>query len=350
MRRKAKAVGHWLFENAYPALFSAGLTVGVSLLLFEEYFEEHSCKEVEGDYWKDLAKRLFWCMFLFRLVVWPLAIFLKKKIIPKEKFPSHLTLERMEVEIIDGIETGVFVFETMQEFEASYVLGFFISAPALWPIFCTFYKFRHPDFVRGPKGYYKHFPFKKKWTFIVIECLYNTLSLSSAMSFLVSLLFNILYDSTHPKSYSHERAVLIACIAGAGILGASSVRGKRLYKAMTYSEAFVNSLYYSLNIAISSIACIKPSYFTDEGFKHTGWIYTLVFGLVCLGIAFVGGFHGMENCYIDHHDTHDSHAGNPYTIYPFLEGEKYSSPPVVGLTNPLNMSDGAICPSTSLLI
>lgn len=71
-----------------------------------------------------------------------------------------------------------------------------------------------------------------------MEYLYNVLSLTFATSFLVGLLFNILYDSAHPDSYSQEKEVLLGFMALALIVGAASVRGRQSYKVISYFEAY----------------------------------------------------------------------------------------------------------------
>lgn len=39
---------------------------------------------------------------------------------------------------------------------------------------------------------------------------------------------------------------------------------------------------------------------------------------MCLGISGIGGFHGIENPYILHHDEHE---GGRYQIFPLLDDE-----------------------------
>lgn len=344
MRRRVKAAGHWLFENGYPALFWAGWSVAASLLLLEEYFEEHSCEETES-LAKDAAKKLFLAAFLVRLILMPILAKLISKI-AGDKAPSHETVGRLEVEFNEGLETGVFVFETLEQFKAPMPIGILLALPAIWPIFCAFYKFRDPDFSRGPKRRYKHFtPNAKKYAFIGMEAAYNVLSLASTTSFLVTLLFNILYNSTHPEEYPYEKQILLGLIGLASIVGGASVKGFRSYRVMCYSEAFINTLYYSLNISISTAACINPESFTDEGFKHSGWIYALVFGLVCSGLAVIGGFHGTENVYESHHDHehgHDEEHNDPpddrqrylFGLFPMGRGETVQEKSTIGLSNP----------------
>ena len=95
--------GDWLFENGYPALFWSGLIVNLSILLFEEQMEEHSCVSEKNHYFKDAGKMLFWAIFVTRLSLYPLLLkFLRNTM---KRFPSEETVSRIEVEGNDGIET-----------------------------------------------------------------------------------------------------------------------------------------------------------------------------------------------------------------------------------------------------
>lgn len=344
MRKKVKAFGHWLFENFYPALFWAGLTVAVALLLNEEYFKEHACKKTRH-LGNDAAKKLFLAVFLIRLFALPAVAEIIGKSFPK-KSPSEETVGRLEIEFNEGIETGVFVFETLEHFKAPMWLGIMFSVPAVWPVFCAIYKFYNPDFIRGPKRRYKRFkPTIKKYGFIFMEAAYNLLSLASATEFLVSLLFNIFYNSVHPKSYAHEKAVLAGLMGLASIVGVASVKGFRSYKVMAYSEAFINTLYYTLNVSVATAACLNPSSFTDNGFKQSGWIYTLCFGVLSLVLAIIGGLHGLENPYEHHshaaHSHHEKH-GTRYLfgLFPIEDSDYDEEDSILGL-NPSEPTDEA---------
>lgn len=304
MRKKIKTAGHWLFENGYPALFWSGLTVGMGLVLFESYFQKNSCA-LTKHYHSDAAKKLFWGIFATRLIALPLLVHITKKVIP-DKLPSHEIAGRLEVEFNDGIETALFVFETMMNFKLPIWFGMIIAIPSFWPIFCSIYKFFNAHFVRGPKENYAIFETSLvRKIFTVFESLYNTLSLASATSFLTTLLFNVLYNSTHKNPFKQEGPVLLGLILFSGSVGAVSVYGKKPYKIMCYSEAFINTLYYSFNIITSSAMCEHESSFTDTGFIQTGWIYVLIFGIACLGLALIGGFHGVENPYVEEEDLEE---------------------------------------------
>jgi len=334
MLKKLKTSGHWLFENGYPALFWAGLTVGVNLLLFEEFFEENSCEKT-ASYGSDAAKILFWTVFITRLILLPISAKILVNIVPSYKLPKRTTVTRIEDQFNDGIETALFVFETAKAANMPTVITYIISIPAIWPIFCSVYKFFQPSFIRGPMKDYAHFkPATKRRFCTSFEALYNLLSLGSATSFLVSLLFNFLYNTTHPKPYSHQQTIFLTLIGISCTVGGFSIAGNKIYRVMNYSEVFINSLYYFLNITISSVACLDPAAFTDQGFVHVGWKYVLVVGLLSLVVAFIGGFHGLENPYVEH-KHHQKHESPKEAWFSFLRSKEKAKPDINinGLSN-----------------
>ncbi len=297
-KHRVKDVSHWLFDNGYPALFWAGLTVNFSMLLFEETMEEHSCVSEGNHYFKDVAKQLFWAIFISRLLL-PLFLKLLKKKINSESWPRKQTVSRLEAEVNDAIETGVFVFETANSTGLPYQLAIIIALPAVWPAFGSIYRFFDCRFVRGPRAAYEHYATRWRHTFTGFESLYNALSLSSAISFLLSYLLDVLYQSTHKKPFKYRDYVIWPLIFISAGFGGCSVFGKKAWKMMNYSEAFINVFYYSFNMTVSSINCINPDSFTDSGFVESGWIYVTVLTFICFGLAVVGGFHGSENPYIE---------------------------------------------------
>jgi len=303
---RIKPSAHWLFENFYPALFWLGLMVNMAILIFEEEMSEHSCVSEDNHYFRDLGKQLFWMIFLTRLVVLPLIAKLLKKNCQSTSTGKHVS--RIEVESNDGLETGVFVFETLKNAGIPLGLGVVTALPAVWPIFGAFYKFYDPRFSRGPKSTYDQYKGKyKRNTFVFMESVYNALSLSSAMSFVLALLFNVFYNSTHSKSSPSQNYVVWPIIIASGLFGGASVFGKKTWKVMNYAEAFINVFYYSFNMSVSTVNCLDPDSFTDSGFIETGWIYVAILSAACLGLAVVGGFHGAENPY--ENEDKDGHNG-----------------------------------------
>lgn len=234
-----KQGAHWVFHNFFPALFWSGLVVNLSMLLFEETLEKYSCEE-QHNYLKNVGKMLFLGIFFIRLILLPL---LAKKLSQYSPCcPSENTVRRIETECNDGIETGVFVFESMKLVGgAPPYAAAIVAAPAVWPILAAIYKFINSRFKRGPRYVYKQFGRCKQVTFIVLESLYNMLSLASAMSFSVSLLFNVFYNSTHENPYEYQNYVMWPLLGVSAALGVVSTFGKRSWATMCYGEAFINT-------------------------------------------------------------------------------------------------------------
>jgi hypothetical protein len=296
MRHLKNEYGHWLFHNAYPALFWAGLVVNLAMVVDEETLEKYSCEAESHHYLKDLAKQIFWLVFLSRLIVIPLLAQRAKKQL-SEKALSFVSL--YEAEIGDGTETALFVSETVKKTKAPKGIAFIFIVPAIWPIFCCIYKHCEPKLSRGEASAYHVFRYtpSKRKLFIFMEALYNALSLGSATSFLTSLLFNIFYNCVHDDTYVYEDQVTATFVALGAVIGLASVFTEKLYKTMCYAEVFITTLYYSFDIIISSIDCTHPEYFTKEGFEETGWKYVLVCSILSLGVSVIGGFHGLEDLY-----------------------------------------------------
>ena len=209
------------------------------------------------------------------------------------------TINRVEVECNDGAETALFVSETIAKTKAPKLLGLVFTLPAIWPIFCCIYKFYDKQFCRGDKKAYDNFinsP-KKRQRFVMMESLYNALSLGSAASFLISLLFNVFYNATHDDSYAYEEAITWALVGLCALTGVGSVFTPKFYKMMCYSEVFITTFYYSFDVIVSSADCMHPSSFTRDHFNNRGLYIVVVSAIFSLGVSIAGGFHGLEDVY-----------------------------------------------------
>jgi len=294
---RIKTAAHWTFENFFPALFWAGLSVNVLLLTLEKELDAHSCVKEDNNVFKDAAKQIFFAMFLVRLVALPLIAKLIKTKCAHPPDKEHV--KRLEVEFNDGIETAVFATETIKSFGLPYGFAIGLSVPAVWPVFCALYKFYNVHFERGDRNEYFDFTSPKvlAHVFTLSECLYNALSLSSAVSFVLDLLFNVFYNTTHEEEFPYKDFVTWPLIALFAFLGGASVLSARTLKLMSYSEAFVNTFYYAFNISISTVSCTRPDLFTTSGYKSQGWKYVAALAIASGISAIIGGFHGVEDVY-----------------------------------------------------
>ncbi len=259
--------------------------------------DEHSCVVEDNKYFRDAGKQLFWAIFLIRLLLKPFI----EKMVERATLgycPSKETISRLEGEINDGLETALFVFESVNATPLPYGTAIFMALPAVWPIFGAFYKFKDRHFMRGPKAAYDIYDDKfRRYGFTLMESLYNALSLSSSMSFVLSLLFNVLYNSTHEVPFPYQNQIVWPIISVSALFGASSVLNENAWEAMRFSEVLSNTFFYSFNMAVSSISCIAPESFTDTGFLKTGWIYVVALGILCLGFSVISGYQDTDNPY-----------------------------------------------------
>lgn len=285
------------------ALNYGGIFVFLAALIDPENLSKHACPSPEENYWKDWGKIIFIAGFMFRFLAVPPVEKVAKKLL-KEKMPSDELINLVEAEVVDSLETELFVItlflQSMKNAKAASVLAVF----GLWPTISLIIHAFDPSFSRGVAAdYHNHYPQNriKKIIIILLESFYNGLSLSSALSVLEPLIVNVFYDSTHSESMPDQPFILNGMMLAGLLFGLTSVLHPKLLRMMRFLEGGTNSFYYAFMFIISSFFCLTPKSMNDEGFKTYGWMIALGFGLISLFLAFDAAKDNQEFGYKDHY-------------------------------------------------
>ena len=306
----------WL-ERFYLSLDFAGTITTAFQVLDKHDFVDYTCGEDDNasyQYEKDVAKMLFWSAMTFRLTLLPLSHHLLKKL-RLNHYPDDNEIHLCEKMILESVKSIFFVIMTAQQFDVNAGVYAPLSLLTVWPLFLLYYKKKHPSFSQGSyPEYRKYFEDDTKTAvlFSLGEGVHNALSLAGTCGLLSSFLFNIFYDASHNNDWSHQNKTVGALVlVGLSVGGFTQLKTK-LYDVTHISQAVLDIFYFCFINMASSLACISPDKFTPEGFRKSGWQYSVGFALVSVIIASGAVFVSRNNPFgeQEHAVSHQGHLFN----------------------------------------